>query len=216
MVCPLCSSHTLEKIQAPQKLYYRCLTCDLIHIDPSHCLAPEEEKIRYGFHNNSLENKGYVDFLMQFIHFIPPELLTPKSAILDFGCGPTPVLSLLLEQQGLSPTLYDRYFFPETPWRRQKYQLILVHEVIEHIQNPAEYFKTWGQILAPSGRLIIRSHFHPQENSDFLKWWYILDNTHISFFSEKSYDYLEKQGLWTIEESDKKSMIILKKAEQYT
>ncbi len=100
--------------------FYHCQFCDIIFRDPLSWLNPEAEKKRYSSHQNTLENEGYVkQFDTLFIWL--SELLENKfenkfENVLDYGCGPNPVLAMLMQQKNISNQAvqyFDPYFFPK-------------------------------------------------------------------------------------------------------
>ena len=85
--------------------YGQCKKCDFIFATKLPSL--DAEKKQYSHHQNSLENEGYVQM---FEHFITQTLLPhadKNRALLEFGSGPTPVLSVLLDRHGFDVQIYD-------------------------------------------------------------------------------------------------------------
>ncbi|MBN1492840.1 MAG: class I SAM-dependent methyltransferase [Candidatus Omnitrophica bacterium] len=160
-----------------------CENCEFISLDECLILAPDEEKRRYELHNNTFENKGYVDM---FLSFIDSAILPHKdhvSSALDFGCGTTPVLATLLKEHIEYVDHYDPYFYPHEEVFKKKYDLITTTEVIEHLKSPLMQLSELVSRLNPHGILAIMTRFHPGNDIEFLKWWYIRDETHISFYT---------------------------------
>jgi hypothetical protein len=113
--CPLCDSDRVALFhQDKQRKYFHCAEqCRLIFVDPAVILSPEAEKKRYEQHVNSPTDAGYRSFLQKLAHPLNAMLL-PRSIGLDFGCGPGPTLSLILEELGdHQVALYDPYFYPD-------------------------------------------------------------------------------------------------------
>lgn len=80
--------------------FYHCQHCGIIFKDPYFWLNQSEEKQRYGLHHNVIENEGYVryfDPLFEFLKQVEFEKKYLQPRILDYGCGPTPVLSQLMQ-----------------------------------------------------------------------------------------------------------------------
>jgi len=75
---------------------------------------PATEEARYKAHQNSPQDAGYVRFLNQAITPALP-YLNGSMRGLDYGCGPTPTLSGLLNAHGLYCENYDPYFFTASP-----------------------------------------------------------------------------------------------------
>lgn len=122
---------------------------------------------------------------------------TPVSGrALDFGCGHGPVLAEVLTEAGYGADLYDKYFFPRRPWADNsvKYDIITSTEVFEHINHPLLILKILKKLLKPRGVVAIMTQFTPQKESDFKKWWYLRDSTHISFYSPPAFKVLGKKA----------------------
>lgn len=191
MKCILCQTET-ESFSHPKTniQFHRCPNCDLIFKDPSHLIPVEMEKKLYLFHHNSIEQLDYVSYLTDFIdHCITP--FHQGKSVLEFGCGPTPVLALILaENYHFEVTKYDKIFFPDETYLNHKYFVISLTEVIEHIANPVEVFQSFLSLLHPDGIISMMTLFHPETNDAFLEWWYIRDKSHICFYSLKTFEYL--------------------------
>jgi len=110
--------------------------------------------------------------------------------VLDFGCGESPVLSSLLREEGYEVDIYDKFFSAKKTYRRKTYDLITATEVIEHLPDPLSTFKLFRSLLNKDGIISIMTLFHPQEDTQFIDWWYRRDRTHISFYSPVTVKYL--------------------------
>lgn len=196
MHCPLCHS-SMESFNAPigkkPRWYHRCKDCGFIFLDPRHHLLPEEEKKRYLQHQNQ-NNSGYREYLDQFVTTAVHPFLIPGSNILDFGSGPVSELASMVRHNGYHCQTYDPYFSPDLAWENQAFDAIIIHEVAEHLGNPAVTFATLSLRLKEHGLFLIRTRFL-ESCENFASWWYRMDPTHISFYSEKSMQLLmEKLG----------------------
>lgn len=111
--------------------------------------------------------------------------------VLDFGCGPGPVLADLLAEDGFSVDIYDPYFFPEKPYIEKKYDLITSTEVFEHLQSPFTEITKLLNHLKTGGYLAIMTSFHPGSDK-FKDWWYKWDPTHITFYNVNTFKEIAK------------------------
>ncbi|MGM0441393.1 MAG: class I SAM-dependent methyltransferase [Elusimicrobiota bacterium] len=201
--CRICGFQKLQLIQDSKK-YSLCPRCKFIFTHRQYFPDKKTEKERYITHNNSLDNKGYVDFLTSFLKKCVFPYTNSGARILDFGCGHTPVLSYLLEQNGYRVNKYDKYFYPDTDYKNQKYDIIVLVEVIEHLKDPLKTLKNLTELLSNNGILSINTRFHPGNSKDFLNWWYKRDPTHRSFFSKKTLHFLgDKLNFKSIRLKDK-------------
>ncbi|HOZ29465.1 MAG TPA: class I SAM-dependent methyltransferase [Bacteroidales bacterium] len=176
-------------MSASEREFNICTNCELIFADKEYHLPPDEEKKRYTFHNNNIENKGYVDFLNQII--LPARQLMPsRSQCLDYGCGPNPVLAKILHSYGTICDYYDPYFFPELNTDK-KYDIVFASECFEHFFNPAKEIENIIRVLSPNGILAIMTEFWKDEKP-FSEWYYIKDPTHVCFYHLKTFDHICK------------------------
>ena len=205
MNCPLCKNNNLEDIQSlDQKQYFKCLNCYLIFQEKNFHLSKIEEKKRYKFHQNSIEDKDYVKFLNQAIS---PSLkyLNSKMVGLDFGCGPSPTLSKILEIKNINCLNYDLYFYPEFP--KNKFDFIFSTECFEHFRSPNQEINKILSLLNKSGLLIVMTSMW-NENIDFKNWYYIKDPTHIAFYHKKTFELITNRYSLEILEITEKVVIL--------
>ncbi len=187
--CPLCNTNQkLAFLPDKEREYYRCSCCDLIFVSRECYLSEYEEKARYDSHNNDPDDPRYRNFFKQ--------LLTPLLAILpsnsyglDFGSGPGPTLSLMLEEYGHKVDLYDKFYAQNDAVFQNRYDFITATEVVEHLPNPLKDLEVLVKILQKGGILAIMTEIvFPQ--LDFRNWYYKNDPSHVCFYSEKTFVYL--------------------------
>ena len=195
--CKICQASTNNIKDIKKELrYYRCSCCGFIALDEIFIVSQECEKKQYDQHNNSLENEGYVQMFEDFIEGAIAPYLKKIQTVLDFGSGPTPVFSQLLERRGLKVDIYDFYFSPKKVYESKSYDLITSTEVFEHLAKPLDILEMLVEHINPNGYLVLMTKFPPKDDKEFLNWWYRRDPTHISFFTPKSFEIMaEKVGL---------------------
>ena len=210
MNCIICDAKAVsfEDTQL-DKIFFQCHSCGLIFLDKKFYISLDDEKKQYDYHNNSLENEGYVKMLNDFLDFTL-ESLHLKS-VLDFGSGPTPVLVELLKQRGLHVEYFDKFYQPKKVYENKKYDLITSTEVFEHLENPKETLKLLANHLSSNGAISIMTLFHTNREDDFLKWWYRRDPTHITFFTPKTIEIMAKECGLKVLKHDNKRVILLSK-----
>lgn len=186
--CPLCdSSLLLETVKGPDaRGYRRCVNCSLLFVEPHFLLSKEEEKKQYLTHNNGIEHQGYVAFLNQAVEPALP-LLYPNMHGLDFGCGPVPTLSIMLRQHGFVCDDYDPIFFPELPTKT--FDFIFATECFEHFFSPAKEIANIANLLNPQGYIIIMTETWTSVDA-FKTWRYAKDDTHVSFFHNRTFEFI--------------------------
>lgn len=199
MTCTLCNSnqiadffHINEKSYGDyiSKTYYRCSQCQLIFLDPSMHLKPADEKARYDTHENDFENEGYLEFLYKA--WLPLENILKQSSSnkvgLDFGCGPNPVLANLISKH-YKCSYYDPYFHNNRKLLEDSYDFILSTEVFEHFNSPMQSIEKVVGLIKPYGYLSIMTSFY-SDKIDFKSWRYRQDQTHVCFYSKKTFEWL--------------------------
>jgi len=187
MTCKICNSRTRSLLVPNFEItYYKCDQCQYISMDGSKKVTFKEERHLYDRHENSIENEGYVNM---FKNFLDTGVLPFKSSgsLLDYGSGPEPVLIEIIKRDyTFSTDHYDPHYAPEKKFENKPYDVIVSTEVIEHVDDPVTFMKTLSDLLTSGGILSIMTLFHSNKDAEFLKWWYHRDETHISFFTEKT------------------------------
>lgn len=210
MNCKICGSSNLELLDIQNK-YYHCQECEVIFIDPAEIVAPTEEKERYEGHDNNHQNEGYVKMFENFIDdLIQPNInLKEINDVLEFGCGPGPVLADLLESEGLKVDRYDPYFFPDKVFLDKKYDLITSTEVFEHFSDPVKEMELLTSHLREDSYLAVMTSFHPGPE-EFEDWWYKWDPTHIVFYNQKTFKKIASAFDLEIVYTDQEKYILFK------
>lgn len=174
-------------IHPKRGLYHRCPHCELISLDLSYHPSEQEAFKEYCLHENSSLDPSYVAYFRDFVEASLLPFVGEGRRALDFGSGPSPVLATLLkEEYGYNCDCYDLYFSPEKVYIDQAYDLITSTEVIEHVDDPLPLFRLFSSLLAPGGILSIMTLLHPENDLEFLRWYYIQERSHISFYSLKT------------------------------
>ncbi|PKP46530.1 MAG: class I SAM-dependent methyltransferase [Bacteroidetes bacterium HGW-Bacteroidetes-11] len=208
--CPLChNSKALQILAGPDRRgYHHCVNCSLIFANPEHRFPPEKEKLRYEQHDNGIHNPGYVDYLNQII--VPAlEYINSEMTGLDFGCGPAPTLHLMLDQRSIHCDVYDPYFFPDL--QTKTYDFIFATESFEHFNTPANDISRISELLKKDAFLFVMTQKWTTPEL-FRVWSYARDATHVSFFHDKTFDFIsEKYGFELIENAHPRIVILKKK-----
>lgn len=191
---------------------FLCPECHLVFKNPETFNSTEKDIARYSTHNNDSTDQGYLDFLGRFVTPLKP-FLKEKFDALDFGCGPGPTLSMLLEKVGGSVENYDPLFFPDAHLLiPESYDVVTSTEVVEHFKTPRHDWETLIDLVKDNGVIAIMTLFYSPE-IDYKKWWYKNDHTHIVFYQQKTFEYIASEFNLEILYNDNKSIIIFKKGE---
>ena len=189
ITCPLCKTTNSSKFYKEKfREYFRCLSCDFVFVPKMYHLSNAEEKSRYDTHNNDPNDHHYRHFLSQLL--VPLlERIHQKSNGLDFGSGPGPTLSLMLEECGHSVDLYDKFYANDISVFEKKYDFITATEVVEHLSEPMAEISRLIEMLNNQGHLAVMTQILTPQ-IDFSSWYYKNDPSHIGFFTKKSLSFL--------------------------
>lgn len=205
--CLICNSETKELHDPQMKVTYDvCQRCDFILKQEEFFLDEETEKGRYDLHNNDSEGykNSFDDVVNNYIKKLNPR------RILDYGSGPYPVLTKILEQD-YQVNHYDPFYHNDKGYLDHHYSLIVLSEVIEHMHQPLDELKHVLGLLEQNGYLIILTHLRHMKEDEFLNWWYRRDRTHVGFYSEKTFERIALDLELELKETNHKNIIVLQK-----
>ncbi len=209
MTCRLCGAPDPRRFFARGKGYLDCPQCGYVGLEPTLFPRRDDECARYLLHKNDSADIGYRNFLETFVKALPK--IAPGARVLDFGSGPVPALSDMLRARGFIVTSYDPFFAPGKAWRRHLFDLIVAHEVAEHLRFPGRSLGALAGRLSIGGWLALRTRFAPDSDEEFVRWWYREDSTHVGFFRARSFVFLAgKLGL-ELEELSAPDRVVLRK-----
>lgn len=214
--CKLCNSKHMITYKHPKFdiVFHECLNCQVIYKDNLQKLSEEDEKKIYDLHENSIENKGYVNFLTNFVDssVIP---FIKKGKALDFGSGPEPVLQQILNTKyQFNCDIYDYYYAKHIEVFEKTYDLITSTEVFEHLSDPVDILNKFHKMLKDQGIVSIMTLFHPKNKELFFDWFYIRDPSHIIFFTPKTFEILAKITKFRVIDTNNYRYITLKKLQE--
>lgn len=196
--CPLCAlEHTEFYFEDKNRSYMQCPRCKLVFVPQQQLLDATSEKAHYDMHENDPQDQGYRDFLSRLATPLIKKL-APNSKGLDFGCGPGPTLSLILEEAGHNMSLYDIYYHPNTDVLKDPYDFMTSTEVIEHLYDPQTVWSQWLNLVKPDGWIGLMTKLVIDRNA-FANWHYKNDPTHVCFYSKATFNYLAKRDHLDIE-----------------
>lgn len=193
--CPLCGNPSilLREITKRPTFYGFCPTCKGIFIEHDSLLSPSEELAQYETHNNDVEDPRYQNFVSPLVELVASKQQT-KDRGLDFGAGPGPVTTKLLEDRGYQLNLYDPYFYPDKSALQSPYDFIVCCEVIEHFYEPYQSFTQLSNLLAEGGRLYCRTSLIP-DDIEFSRWHYKNESTHVFFYHRETITWIAENIL---------------------
>lgn len=190
--CPLCcSGKTALVCTDRRRTFFQCPECDLIFVPERFHLPPAEEKARYDFHQNDPADSNYRNFLNRLFQPLEKKL-PPGSHGLDFGCGPGPTLSLMFEEAGHHCENYDLHYANEPALLERQYDFLTCSETMEHLYRPREEFERFLRLVKPGGWIGIMTQLHDEAPVPFERWHYKDDETHVCFFSRRTFETMSE------------------------
>lgn len=189
--CPLCN--TVSKIikEYDNEIYFSCINCGSIFLGKEFRLSSGSEKERYDNHNNDVNDPRYQNFVKPLVDIVLSEHSTDDKG-LDYGCGPGPVITKLLEDNGFKMKIYDPFYAPFEENLEEKYDFIVLSEVAEHFYNPNKEFEILKNLLNEGGVLYIKTEVF-DSNMNFADWYYKNDPTHVFFYREKTFEWIKER-----------------------
>lgn len=190
--CPLCQSPTVRDFAAVHgRRYGACATCGLIALRVEDRPDSTTALAHYGLHQNDPGDAGYRAFLNRLC--VPLLAQLPAGARgLDYGSGPGPTLSVMLEEQGFPMRVFDPYFADDTDALGQTYEFITCTETAEHFFDPAGEFERLDRMLRPGGWLGIMTEVY-REDQTFAEWRYARDPTHACFYRPETMAWIAER-----------------------
>jgi SAM-dependent methyltransferase len=185
LICPLCGGRAENFLKGE---FFRCSDCRGIFKARELLLSEQEEKVRYELHRNDVNDEGYCKFVMPLVSAVR-ENHGQSDEGLDFGSGTGSAVSYLLKKEGFNIVMYDPFFSDNADTLQRKYDFIAACEVIEHFYDPAKEFALLKTLLKTKGRLYFMTHVF-EEGTDFEKWYYKNDPTHVFIYSEKTLEFI--------------------------
>jgi hypothetical protein len=188
-VCPLCKGANTESYFRDKfRDYLVCRDCYLVHVPERFHLSDEEEKTRYDLHENDPGDLRYRAFLGRLFNPVKAYIAKGSSG-LDFGCGPGPTLSVMLQEAGYVIDTYDKFYAPHFEVFQNRYDFITATEVAEHLSDPRFELERLFHLIKENGLLGVMTKL-ATNRPVFEKWHYIRDPTHVSFFSKATFEWL--------------------------
>jgi hypothetical protein len=211
-LCKVCLTATRQINHPKFGVYHCCDHCGFISKDKDDHISTQAQQDIYDYHHNSIDDPVYVEYFNNFLDkAVFPNISDGKYA-LDFGSGPSPVLATMLQDTyGYQVDIYDLFYSPVRSYLTETYDLITLTEVLEHLEDPIHYFKLFAKHINENGILAIMTHFHANNDTDFLDWHYIRDRSHISFFTDRTFEILAKKVNLQIIYTDHKKYVTFRK-----
>ncbi len=209
--CPLCLSKEAKLFYVHKKAgeYFHCEQCDLRFLAAEFYADTTLEKQVYLQHTNEMDNPYYLDFISPVVAVSKKHIL-PQQVGLDYGCGYSPLLAKMLNDDGYNVKHYDPMFFADPMVLKNTYDYVICTEVVEHFKGAGEELSKLLSLLKPGGILIVMTLLY-NTDIEFAHWHYRRDPTHVSFFTTKTISYICKKWDLKAVHSDDKRLFVFKK-----
>lgn len=171
--------------------YGTCRTCGLIQLVAEQRPDAAAARAHYLTHQNDPADAGYRSFLNRLAEPLVAHLPAGAEG-LDYGSGPGPTLSLMLEEQGFRVRLYDPYFAPDADVLNHTFDFITCTETVEHFFHPAKEFERLDQMLRPGGWLGVMTEVF-RDHQSFSQWRYARDPTHTCFYRPETMAWIAER-----------------------
>jgi hypothetical protein len=203
--CPLCKEDALlflsERKSTPvSRVYWHCVHCDLVFLDPKMRFDAAAEKTHYGFHQNSIHDQKYCEFLNNLIQPLltrVEEVAGASACGIDYGSGPSPVLAELVRQSGYKMEIFDPFFANDRAVLERQYDFVACCEVVEHMYDPQAGFNQLNA-LSKSGAILGLMTGMISDWSKFSAWHYPNEATHVCFYSSRTMGWIAKAFDWQL------------------
>ena len=196
--------------RAGKRPFYRCPTCGLSFVPAAWHVTAEAERARYCLHRNSPEDVGYVRFLSVAIEALVRHV--PRAgapSVLDYGCGPGPVLAGLLRERGYRVTGYDPFFAPDRSGGIV-FDAVVCTEAIEHFRTPAADLERLTDVVRPGGIVVVMTAL-TDGVADLARWHYALDCTHIALYALRTFEWLGAHWPLSVIETNGRNLVVLRR-----
>ena len=197
-MCPLCFSKQVRDFATvDDKQYRRCEVCHLTFMSSEYYLDEDAELARYQLHENSPDDLRYREFLSRLSTHLTPKLPAAAEG-LDFGSGPGPTLSVMLEEQGFRVNLYDPFFAPST-------DALQSHIRFHHVHGDGGTLLSTGKGVSATGRIAAKRGLARHHDRDvrigcgFRRWRYHREPTHVCFYKRETMIWIADQHTWKVE-----------------
>ncbi len=200
-ICLICKSANStiafeQRWKNLERNHYKCHVCDCIFVPYKYHLDTGRQKQRYLEHNNDPTDPRYRKFLSRAT--IPLLKHINKGSVgIDYGSGPGPTISPMLQKHGLKTINFDPIFAPNKSVLSYKYDFITCTETAEHFSNPLKEFGIFQKLLKPKGVLVVMTSLL-DTCDDFSNWYYNHDPTHIVFYSKSTMKWINRKFNWEI------------------
>jgi hypothetical protein len=104
----------------------------------------------------------------------------------------------MFEKAGFPMRVYDPIFFEDNEALSLRYDFVTCTEAVEHFHFPEREFARLDGLLKAGGLLGVMTQML-RSWSDFPKWYYPRDPTHVCFYSRTTMEWIGARWNWECE-----------------
>lgn len=133
---------------------WRCTNCGSLHSKEDADLALYYK--HYPFQNHKLDFHARIGYRNR-LRLLKRRGIRKESLILDYGCGAGLFVDFLKEEGFTNVRGYDAFVekYSDVSVLSDKYDVVVSHDVIEHVDDPRDYLRTLVSLLKIQGVLVI-------------------------------------------------------------
>lgn len=222
VICKVCGRKMHRHFEAKGFWIYRCSTCTFEQIDIAEDVARTEYKAEY-FESNKYKDKVTLELENRRRLGLLERYAEKTSKVLDYGCASGEFVDFVKDAYDITgcdisddaiaiakekhSTIKDKYStLKEFKESGSRYDVIVLWDVIEHIEYPDQIIELLDGKLEKSGYLILST---PDIGSLFAKitksmWPFMTPPEHLCFFTKRSFQkFAEKHGFEIIKRYDR-------------
>jgi glycosyltransferase involved in cell wall biosynthesis/SAM-dependent methyltransferase len=189
--CRICDNNAFMVFEDTRP-FYLCENCGLIFTD---CYLTQDETSHHyrSQYSDSFDWNKEAQAMIEMVSFA----VTPRK-IFDFGSG-SGGLTNALRSMGYEVNSYEPMLhgdFSSEDYERD-HDLVILNQVIEHTENASKILDDIYSLTRPGGIIFMTTlttdimiNETEMFQELFASWWYKDDQTHISFFCQRTFEYI--------------------------
>lgn len=133
---------------------WRCKNCGSLH--SKEVVDLERFYASYPFKDHKLDFHTRIGYRNR-LNLLKRQGAKPNHLILDYGCGAGLYVKFLREQGFQNVHGYDPFIphFADDQILEKKFDIVVSHDVIEHVEEPIHFLENMVRLLKPNGLLVL-------------------------------------------------------------
>lgn len=133
---------------------WRCVNCGCLHsLEPVDLQKYYDD---YPFKNHKLDFHTKIAYANR-VNLLKQLNVSYKNSIIDYGCGAGLYVEYLKNHSFENTVGYDPFInqYSNDDVLKAKYDVVVSHDVIEHVDNPMQFFETMLSLSKPGGLVVV-------------------------------------------------------------